>query len=498
MSKEMLLMVEAISNEKGVERELIFQALEAAIASATKKKSGNLTHKVRVKIDRMSGDYETFRYWDIVADEDYENPDGDITIEDAVETRPEIQIGDVVEEPIESIEFGRIAAQTAKQVIMQKVREAERAQIVKAFEAKVGTILNATVKKVTRDFILCDLGRNAEAIMPRTEILPREIFRTNDRVRAYLQKVDPEARGAQMFLSRVCPEMLIELFRVEVPEIAEEVIDIKAAARDPGSRAKIAVKTNDGRIDPVGACVGMRGSRVQAVSGELGGERIDIVLWDDSPAQLVINAMAPAEVKSILVDEDSHSMDVLVDEMSLSQAIGRGGQNVRLASELSGWTLNVMTEDQAQAKEMEESKDLIDMFTAKLMLDQDKVMMLVQEGFSTLEEIAYVPEEELLEIDGFGPDFVADLRKRAEDAILLQQLATETAISNAEPAQDLVELPGMDDELAHVLASKEVVTREDLAELAIDELCQLGNVDEERAGKLIMEARAHWFADEQE
>ena len=496
MSKEVLLMVEAVSNEKGIERESIFEALEIALATATKKRY-NPNYAIRVSIDRHTGDYDTFRYWDIVADEDYENPDAEYVIEDMIEKDPNYKIGDIVEEPIPSIEFGRIAAQTAKQVIMQKVREAERSQIMKQYIDKVGSLINCTVKKVTRDYILLDLGRNAEGIMPRDQMLPREIFRTNDRVRGYLYKVDPEIRGPQIFVSRTAPEMLIELFRIEVPEIGEEVIEIKAAARDPGSRAKIAVKTNDGRIDPIGACVGMRGSRVQAVSGELGGERIDIILWDDNPAQLVINALAPAEVSSILVDEDTHTMDVLVAESFLSQAIGRSGQNVRLATELTSWNINIMTEEQAAKKEIEESKELIQLFMDKLSLDEETALIFVQEGFSSLEEIAYVPEEELLDIEGFDETFVQDIRTRAKDILLMQAIATEQKFSNAKPEQDLLDLEGLDEEFAYTLAGHGINNREDLAELSVDDLLDILDIGEEKAGKLIMEARAHWFADEE-
>ncbi|MEC8483080.1 MAG: transcription termination factor NusA, partial [Pseudomonadota bacterium] len=395
----------------------------------------------------------------------------------------------------ESEEFGRIAAQTAKQVIVQKVREAERAKMVAQYSDKVGKLVHGQVKKVTRDSLIIDLGENAEASLPKDALINRETFRLNDRIRALLQEIREDNRGSQLVLSRTSPEYMVELFRLEVPEIAEEVIEIRGAARDPGLRAKIAVKTSDRRIDPIGACVGMRGARVQAVSNEMNGERVDIVLWDDNPAQLVINAMAPAEVDSIVIDEDSHAMDVAVKSDNLAQAIGRNGQNVRLASALTGWTLNVMTAEDAQAKQQEESQKLIDLFVSALDIDDDLAIQLAEEGFATLEEVAYVPMEEMLDIDGFDEDLVNELRTRAKEALLNQALQAEEQLESAQPAQDLLEMEGMDNHLALVLASKGVVTMEDLAEQSVDELLEIDGMEEERAAALILTARAPWFAE---
>jgi N utilization substance protein A len=403
--------------------------------------------------------------------------------------------GEIFEEEIESEEFGRIAAQTAKQVIVQKVREAERAKMVAQYSDKVGKLVHGQVKKVTRDSLIIDLGENAEASLPKDALINRETFRLNDRIRALLQEIREDNRGSQLVLSRTSPEYMVELFRLEVPEIAEEVIEIRGAARDPGLRAKIAVKTSDRRIDPIGACVGMRGARVQAVSNEMNGERVDIVLWDDNPAQLVINAMAPAEVDSIVIDEDSHAMDVAVKSDNLAQAIGRNGQNVRLASALTGWTLNVMTAEDAQAKQQEESQKLIDLFVSALDIDDDLAIQLAEEGFATLEEVAYVPMEEMLEIDGFDEDLVNELRTRAKEALLNQALQAEEQLESAQPAQDLLEMEGMDNHLALVLASKGVVTMEDLAEQSVDELLEIDGMEEERAAALILTARAPWFAE---
>src|SRR5690554_777328 len=466
MSKEILLVAEAVSNEKGVSKEIIFEAIELALAAAAKKRfeeeGGEPT--VEVRIDRKTGEYKTFRRWNVVGDDEMAGLGDELTLEEAHEYDPLLKAGDVYEIEIDNPGFGRIAAQAAKQIIVQKVREAERAQIVEEYQARLGELVNGTVKKVTRDNIIVDLGNNAEGLLAKDQLIAREIFRLNDRVRAVLHEVRPENRGPQLILSRSCPEMLIELFRIEVPEISEEIIEIKGAARDPGSRAKIAVKTNDKRIDPVGACVGMRGARVQAVTNELGGsERIDIVLWDDNPAQLVINAMAPAEVASIIVDEDAHTMDVAVVEENLAQAIGRGGQNVRLASELTGWTINVMTEEQATDKQSEENQAYIDLFTEALDVDEE---------------------------------IVNELRSRAKDVLLAQALATEEQLSKAEPADDLLNMEGMERHLALVLASKGVCTMEDLAEQSIDELLEIENMTEEKAAELIMTARKPWFEDE--
>lgn len=496
-NKEILLVVDAVSNEKDVGREIIFEAIEAALATATKKKKG-IDIEVRVAIDRDTGHYDTFRRWMVVDPEEgsLENPLAEITLEAAQIEQPEIQAGEYVEEEIESIVFGRIAAQTAKQVIVQKVREAERAKVLAAFESRVGELVTGVVKKANRDCIILDLGNNAEAIVPKEEMMPREAVRAGDRVRGLLYATNPEVRGPQLFVSRAKPEMLIELFRIEVPEIAEEVIELKAAARDPGSRAKIAVKTNDKRIDPVGACVGMRGSRVQAVSGELAGERIDIVLYDDNPAQFVINAMAPAEVASIVVEEDKKMMDIAVADDQLAQAIGRNGQNVRLASQLTGWTLNVLTLEDAEAKSKDENKGLIELFVKQLDVDEELAEVLAQEGFTTIEEVAYVPESEMLDIEGFDEDIVDALKARAKDALLTNAIASEEKLEDAEPAEDLLNMDGMERHLAFVLASRGIVTMEDLAEQSVDELVEIDDIDEKRAGELIMTARAPWFAEE--
>jgi N utilization substance protein A len=494
MNKEILLVAEAVSNEKGVPRDIIFEAIEQALATAAKKRYDEEAD-VRVLIDRVTGDYETFRRWNVVADDQMALLGTEFTLEEAHEKNPELKAGDVYEELVENVEFGRIAAQTAKQVIVQKVREAERAQVVDEYRDRVGDLVNGTVKKVTRDNIFVDLGNNAEAVMPRDQLVGREVFRVGDRVRAILWKVDPDARGPQLILSRACPEMLVELFRIEVPEIAEQVIEIRAAARDPGSRAKIAVKTNDGRIDPIGACVGMRGSRVQAVSGELGGERVDIVLWDDNPAQLVINAMAPAEVESIVVDEDTHTMDVAVAADNLAQSIGRGGQNVRLASELTQWAINVMSNEDMAAKHQQESGHVLQLFMDALDVDEDVANVLVEEGFTTLEEVAYVPLEEMMAIDGFDKEIAEELRARAKDALLTQAIASEEKLGNREPAEDLLSMAGMDQPLAFLLAGRGIVTMEDLAEQAVEDLLGIEGIDEKRAAELIMTARAPWFAE---
>ncbi len=499
-NKEILLVVEAVSNEKDIEPEIIFQAIEAAIATATKKKKG-LDIDVRIDIERETGNYKTYRRWLVVDPNEeenngLENPLAETTLEAARVEDPEIEAGEYVEEEIESIAFGRIAAQTAKQVIVQKVREAERAKVIDAFESRVGELVTGVVKKANRDSIIIDLGGNAEAIIHREEMMPREAVRAGDRLRGYLYAVNPEVRGPQLFVSRANSEMLIELFRIEVPEIAEETIDLMGAARDPGSRAKIAVKSNDKRIDPVGACVGMRGSRVQAVSGELAGERIDIVLYDDNPAQFVINAMSPAEVSSIIVDEDKHTMDIAVEEDQLAQAIGRNGQNVRLASQLTGWSLNVMTLEDAENKSKEENKGLVDKFIKELDVDEELAEVLAQEGFTSVEEVAYVPLSEMLDIEGFDEELVEALKARAKDALLTKAIRTEEKLEENEPAQDLLEMDGMDRHLAFVLASRGIITMEDLAEQSVDELIELEELDEEKAAALIMTARAPWFAEE--
>ena len=496
MSKEILLVVESVSNEKGVPGDIIFEALELALATATKKRYEEEV-ELRVAIDHETGDYDTFRRWQVVPDdEEMEFPSAQMTLSAAQYDEPHLEVGDWVEEQVESVGFGRIAAQTAKQVIVQKVREAERAQIVDAYRSRVGELVNGQVKKVNREAVIVDLGNNAEAILPREEWIPRETFRIGDRLRALLKEVRPEARGPQLALTRTSSAMLIELFKIEVPEIADGVIEILGAARDPGSRAKIAVKTNDGRIDPVGACVGMRGSRVQAVSGELCNERIDIVLWDDNVAQLAINAMSPAEVVSIVVDEETNSMDIAVGEDNLAQAIGRGGQNVKLASELTGWILNIMTEEQAAEKQNEEAGSIIENFMKRLDVDEDVAIVLVEEGFTTIEEVAYVPQEEMIAIEGFDEDIVEELRNRAKSALTTMELANEEELENATPADDLLEMDGMDRRLAFQLAKIGVITMEDLAEQAIDDLVEIEGLEEERAGQLIMTARAPWFEED--
>ncbi|MEH6584971.1 MAG: transcription termination factor NusA [Halioglobus sp.] len=497
MTKEILLVAEAVSNEKGVSEDIIFEAIELALATATKKRYDE-DSDIEVTIDRTTGDYETKRRWLVVPDDEMALLGTQFTTEEAIEQEASLIPGDIFEEVVDNVGFGRIAAQTAKQVIVQRVRDAEREQVVEQYMGRVGELVAGTVKKVTRDNVIVDLGNNAEGLLPRGELVGRETFRVNDRVRAILKEISTEARGPQLILSRACPEMLIELFKIEVPEISEEIIQIRAAARDPGSRAKIAVKTNDQRIDPVGACVGMRGSRVQAVSNELDNERVDIVLWDDNPAQLVINAMAPAEVESIVVDEDSGTMDVAVSEDNLAQAIGRSGQNVRLASELTGWTINVMSMEEAADKHETEASQVIGVFCQALDVDEDVAEILVEEGFTTLEEVAYVPLEEMTAIDGFDDDIAEELRARAKDALLTQAIASEEQLGANEPAEDLLSMDGMDRHLAFILASREIVTMEDLAEQAVDDLMDIEDMTEERAGELIMTARAPWFAEAEE
>ncbi|ATN74824.1 transcription termination factor NusA [Coxiella burnetii] len=499
MNKDILLIVDSMSNERGVSKEVIFEAIEAALAAVTAKRYEEDDVKIRVAIDQKTGDYESFRCWTVVEDtnESLEFPNQEMTLKQAREIDSDLEVGDVIEEPVESVKFGRIAVQQAKQVIVQKVREAERAKIIRQYEKRVGELVIGVVKRVTRESIILDMGENAEALLLREEMIPREAFRINDRLRAYLYSVcQDKKRGPQLLVSRTRPEFLVELFKIEVPEIGEEVIEIKGAARDPGSRAKIAVKTNDGRIDPIGACVGMRGSRVQAVSNELGGERIDIVLWDDNPAQLVINAMAPAEVASIVVDEDSHTMDIAVNKDQLSQAIGRSGQNVRLASELTGWTLNVMSEAEMAQKHEKEAGKIKTAFMEKLDVDEEVADALVQAGFMNLEEVAYVPKEELQGVEGFDEDISAELQRRAGDVLLTQEIAKQE-LDEKKPAEDLLTLPGMTTELARQLIENEVLTRDDLAEKSVLDLKEIIEIDDEAAANLIMAARAHWFAEEE-
>ncbi|MFT5446222.1 MAG: N utilization substance protein A [Gammaproteobacteria bacterium] len=538
MSKEMLIVVEAVSNEKGVAPEIIFEAMEAALASATRKRHED-DIDVRVAIDRESGEHAAFRRWEVISDEllvddpallpdaeseqrsndsppsamsalsDGTDADGNGVVRlyvpqhmkrlsEALLEHPTITAGEFIEESIESADFGRIAAQTAKQVIVQKVREAERAQVVDAYKERVGELVTGVVKRLDRGNVILDLGGNADAVILREELIPRELVRPGDRMRGYLRDVRPEPRGPQLFVSRTAPELMMELFRLEVPEIGENLIEIMGCARDAGSRAKIGVRTTVPRIDPVGACVGMRGSRVQAVSNELSGERVDIILWDENAAQFVINAMSPAEVVSIVVDEDSHSMDVAVGEDQLSQAIGRGGQNVRLASQLSGWELNVMTEQQAEEKSEAETERIQKLFMEHLGVDAEVANILVQEGFTSLEEVAYVSEAEMAEIEEFDNTIAGELQARAKDVLLARAIATEEGLSDKPPADDLVNLDGMDDALAQQLARRGVATREDLAELAVDDMRDISDVDAERAATLIMEARKIWFEDQAE
>ena len=509
MNKEILTVVDVVSNEKGVEKDTIFEALESALASATKKRYSD-DIEVRVAIDRESGDYEAFRRWEVLDDEtiaerleidnydeglEVEFPDREIKLAEARREYPDIASGDFIEEPLEAADFGRIAAQTAKQVIVQKVREAERAKIVEAYEDRKGELVMGVVKRSDRTGVYLDLGGNAEAIISKEHLIPREIIRPGDRIRGYLYDVREEKRGPQLFVSRTATQLLVALFQLEVPEIGEGLIEILGAARDPGLRAKIAVRSKDQRIDPVGACVGMRGSRVQAVSNELGGERVDIILWDENPAQFVINAMSPAEVVSILVDEDSGSMNVAVIEEQLSQAIGRSGQNVRLASQLTGWELNVMTEAEAEEKAEQESKKAHEMFMSALDVDEEIAVILVQEGFTSIEEVAYVPEAEMLDIEEFDEDLVGELRQRAKDLLLTRAIASEEQLGDARPEADLLNMRGMDEELAYKLAAAEITTMEDLAEQAVDDLLEIEGLDEERAAELIMTAREPWFAE---
>ncbi|MDG1250205.1 MAG: transcription termination factor NusA [Gammaproteobacteria bacterium] len=496
MNKEILMVADTVSNEKGVDKEIIFEAIEAALATATRKRYPE-DIEVRVAIDRESGEYDTYRRWLVVDDEDpeFDSTERKILHSYAIRDHGEIEVGDYIEESIDSVAFGRIAAHTAKQVIVQKVREAERAQIVDAYIDRVGELMMGIVKRSEHGGVFIDLGSNAEGFIPREDLVPRESIRPGDRVRAYLKEVRSEPRGPQLFLTRTAPEFLVELFKLEVPEVGQNLIEVLGAARDPGLRAKIAVRSLDPRLDPVGACVGMRGSRVQSVSNELAGERIDIILWDENPAQFVINSMSPAMVMSIVVDEETNSMDIAVEEDKLSQAIGRGGQNVKLASELTKWDLNVMTEVQAEEKNEGEMRQSQELFMAKLDVDEEVAVILVQEGFTTVDEIAYVPPKELLEVEEFDEQMVDELRGRARDALLTMAISDDNA-EIAEPAEDLLAMEGMSRDLAYELAAKGVVTMEDLAEQAVDDIADIEGLDEEQAGALIMQARAPWFAEE--
>ncbi len=493
MSREILMLVDALAREKNVAKDIVFGALELALASATKKRFPEDV-EVRVTIDRESGEYDTFRRWQVVADDALEFPAHQIALADAQKQIADIQSEDYIEEQLEPIEWGRIGAQTAKQVILQKIRDAEREQILQDFLARNEKLISGTVKRIDRGNVIIESGR-VEALLPREHQIPRENIRVGDRVRACLLRIDRGVRGPQVILSRTSPEFIMELFRLEVPEIEQGLLEIKSAARDPGIRAKIGVKSNDQRIDPIGTCVGMRGSRVQAVTQELGGERVDIILWSADPAQFVIGALAPAEVSSIVVDEDRHSMDVVVDEENLAIAIGRSGQNVRLASELTGWAINLMTREDAERKVEEETGSVRALFMEKLDVDEDVANVLIEEGFTTLEQVAYVPIGEMLEIEAFDEPIVNELRSRAKDALLVEQIRDEEGMEQIEPA--LRDLDGMDPDLLARLAQAGIRKLDDLADLAVDELVELSGIDEERARPLISKAREHWFADEQ-
>ena len=490
MSREILLLVDALAREKNVSREVVFGALEMALASATKKRFTEDVD-VRVAIDPNTGSYEAFRRWKVVPDDTPEYNVAQMTsLEEAQEKKPDAKMDDYIEEPIENVPFGRIGAQTAKQVILQRIRDAEREQILNDFLSRGDELVTGSVKRMERGSAIVESGR-LEALLPREHMIPKENLRVGDRVRAWVAKIDRGARGPQLVLSRTAPQFIMKLFELEVPEIEEGLLEIKSAARDPGVRAKIAVHTNDRRIDPIGTCVGMRGSRVQAVTQELAGERVDIVLWSADPAQFVIGALAPAEVSSILVDEEKHSMDVVVDEENLAIAIGRSGQNVRLASELTGWTINLMTEEESTKKQVEESTRVRELFMQRLDVDEEVANILIQEGFSTLEEIAYVPINEMLEIESFDENTVNELRSRARNALLVQAIASEEQVEGVD--QSLLKLEGMDTQLAAKLAEGGVKTRDDLADLAVDELSEMTGIEGERAKGLIMAARAHWF-----
>ncbi len=489
MSREILLLVDALSREKAVEKEIIFTALELALASATKKRFQE-DIETRVSIDRITGDYQSFRRWLVVEDDAVEHPTRQIALSEAKKTNIDIQLGDYSEEPLEPIEFGRIGAQAAKQVIFQKIRDAEREQTLNDFLERGDYLITGTIKRMERGNAIIESGK-IEAELPRDQMIPKENLRIGDRVRAYLYKVDRTARGSQLKLSRISPEFLMKLFELEVPEIEEGLLEIKAAARDPGSRAKIAVKSNDQRIDPIGTCVGMRGSRVQAVISELAGERVDIVLWADDPATFIINALSPAEISSIMVDEEKHNMDIVVDNDNLAQAIGRSGQNVRLASELTGWELNIMTIEESQAKHEKESSQLCQLFMHKLDVDEEIAEILVQEGFTTLEEVAYVPLNEMLEIESLDAEIVNEIRNRARNVLLTDAIANEEKVEHV--AEDLLALEGMDINIVRELAAKGINTQADLADLAADDLVEMTGIDIERANQLIMKAREPWF-----
>ncbi|MFA6016384.1 MAG: transcription termination factor NusA [Gallionellaceae bacterium] len=491
MSREVLLLVDVLAREKNVDKEIVFGALESALASATKKRYADEETDIRVSINRQTGVYESFRRWQVTDDETFETPELHIKLEEAQKRQPNIQLDEFIEESLESIDFGRIGAQAAKQVIFQKIRDAEREQILADFMERSEHLVSGTIKRIERGSAIVEFGK-IEALLPRDQMIPKENLRVGDRVRAYLLRVDRTVRGPQIILSRITPEFLIKLFELEVPEIEEGLLQIVSASRDPGSRAKIAVRTSDQRIDPIGTCVGMRGSRVQAVTNELAGERVDIILWSEDPATSVINALAPAEVTSVVVDEERHCMDVVVEEENLAQAIGRGGQNVRLASELTGWEINLMTVAQSTEKNEQEFSKIRDLFVLKLDVDEEVADILVQEGFNTLEEVAYVPLEEMLSIESFDETTVNELRSRARNALLTAAIANEEVVEHN--IEDLLKIDGMDEVIARALAAKGVGTQEQLADLDGEELVEMTGIDLDQANQLIMTARAPWFA----
>ena len=494
MKRELLMLVEAISREKNVERDVVLGAVEQALAQASKKLFGGDVD-IRVAIDRDSGHYDTFRRWLVVPnDAGLQNPDAEELLMDAEERQPGVQVGDYIEEQVESVPIGRIGAMTAKQVILQKIRDAEREMLLDEYMARGEKIFSGTVKRMDKGDIIVEVGR-IEGRLRRSEMIPKENLRSGDRVRAMIMEVDLTLRGAPIVLSRAAPEFMIELFRNEVPEIEQGLLEIKSCARDPGSRAKIAVVSHDKRVDPIGTCVGVRGSRVNAVTTELAGERVDIVLWSEDPAQFVIGALAPANVQSIVVDEEKHAMDVVVDEENLAIAIGRGGQNVRLASDLTGWKINIMDAAESAQKQAEETDSARKLFMEKLDVDAELADILVEEGFNSLEEVAYVPLAEMLEIEAFDEETVTELRTRAKDALLTQEIAQQESVGQV--AEDLRTLEGVTPEILAKLAEGSVRTRDDLADLAIDELTDLTGQSAEEATALIMQARAHWFNQEQ-
>ncbi len=490
MNRELLMLVDAISREKNVEREIVFGAVESALASASKKLQGGEVD-MRVSVDRDTGEYETFRRWHVVADSaGLQLPDSEILHFEALEQISDIEVDDYIEEPVDSVSIGRIGAQAAKQVILQKIRDAEREQLLTDFLSRGEKIFVGTVKRLDKGDVIVEQGR-IEGRLRRSEMIPKENLRSGDRVRAYIAEVDPTLRGPQILLSRSAPGFMIELFAQEVPEIEQGLLEIKSCARDAGSRAKIAVQSHDKRVDPIGTCVGVRASRVNGVTNELAGERVDIVLWSEDPAQFVIGALAPANVQSIVVDEERHAMDVVVDEENLAIAIGRGGQNVRLASEMTGWRINIMTAEESSAKQAVESDSVRKLFVEKLDVDVEVADILIGEGFASLEEVAYVPMQEMLEIEGFDEDTVNELRTRAKDALLTMEIAKEEQVSDV--SQNLRDLEGVTPEMIATLAQSSVHTRDDLADLAVDELTEMTGIDEEHAKTLIMKAREHWF-----